>query len=740
MDARKTLVSTALATTLALAGCGGGGSDPNTDPALTASAGEDALVLAFTEATLSGAAEGGSGNTQYQWEQIAGPDVEIHDTNLSTASFAAVSVPERTDLQFRLTVTDDKGNTQTDDVTYTVRPAIRLKGRVFDGPVANAAVSVTLGEETFEANSDADGNYDLIVPNEAADEFVEISASRDDGVAFKQYAGTLESLNGDADTEDTELGEQLVAQDSAATNVTNLSTSKAVAMEEKVAQLNPAEKRTRRSILRSVDDLETLDALERAVDPEDVLNRAVAIKLVVDHDVPFPDGVNDTLELIEDAERLSEFVQSVNTGNPELYDEVLDDILDDQAGLIGYTADTVPEAIYSFIPAYYSTNGAYEFRFDSPNTGKLVSGTSDESFSWSVANGKIEIATISPQVNDAPEYLPDLDETVRSLTFRKSMTLSRAVQGQSSDVVAVTEIWEHQYPDDPDIDTRLETKRFNLLTVSAENIIAFDTAEFAGSKLLLLESCDMPVVEQLEVFADGTGNRLRDGMDFDWGVQDGIMTITFDDTTAARVIRTREMFGIDGKAHEAMITMDRDGADIDGDGQDSTCSGETLLVQSDPTLEVISEMLTGEFAELGGEPAYRGQTSAPHLVFRDDGVVERSFVPFLTGEKVDGIMQEFTWEIDGNGTLITRECLGNDAGTFVPRLVHADPDPMPGNCEVQYIKAFHSLIAATEHHLYFFRTRDLYEDFTPADANPPHEETLYDLIFISRVAEEDTEE
>ena len=59
--------------------------------------------------------------TQFRWEQISGtPAVQLTGSNQALATFDAPVVAIPTDLQFRLTVTDDFDVTNADDVTVTV--------------------------------------------------------------------------------------------------------------------------------------------------------------------------------------------------------------------------------------------------------------------------------------------------------------------------------------------------------------------------------------------------------------------------------------------------------------------------------------------------------------------------------------------------------------------------------------------------------------------------------------------
>ena len=98
----------------------------------TAIAGEDQMVFSGTGVTLSGASSDpdgthplwGTPSHTFLWEQREGPAPPggLQNANTATANFEAPPVTSPTSLVFRLTVTDGKGLSDTDDVTITVKP------------------------------------------------------------------------------------------------------------------------------------------------------------------------------------------------------------------------------------------------------------------------------------------------------------------------------------------------------------------------------------------------------------------------------------------------------------------------------------------------------------------------------------------------------------------------------------------------------------------------------------------
>ena len=88
----------------------------------TADAGSDQTVRESTPVTLAGSGGDRDGTiASYRWEQISGPGVALSSPDAATTRFNAPAYASgASELVFRLTVTDDRGAADSDEVTVTI--------------------------------------------------------------------------------------------------------------------------------------------------------------------------------------------------------------------------------------------------------------------------------------------------------------------------------------------------------------------------------------------------------------------------------------------------------------------------------------------------------------------------------------------------------------------------------------------------------------------------------------------
>ena len=158
-------------------GCSGGGDDQENLPP-SADAGPEQAVDELTLVTLSGSGTDSDGTiVSYAWSQVGVPAVTINDTDTAHATFTAPEVTEETLFTFCLTVTDNEGANDSDDVTITVNPVkvppsadagldrfvtgetgvtLSGSGTDSDGTIVSYAWSQVGGGEVTINNADAD--------------------------------------------------------------------------------------------------------------------------------------------------------------------------------------------------------------------------------------------------------------------------------------------------------------------------------------------------------------------------------------------------------------------------------------------------------------------------------------------------------------------------------------------------------------------------------------------------------
>jgi choice-of-anchor B domain-containing protein len=114
------------------------GRGSNTAP--NAVAGSSQIVAANSVVTLNGSQSSDSDgdSLDFEWQQISGPSVTLNNAGAADATFTAPSVSSDTMLQFRLTVSDPSGLSDSATVTVTVTRPSDANGGDSGGGAVNA--------------------------------------------------------------------------------------------------------------------------------------------------------------------------------------------------------------------------------------------------------------------------------------------------------------------------------------------------------------------------------------------------------------------------------------------------------------------------------------------------------------------------------------------------------------------------------------------------------------------------
>lgn len=550
---------------LALAACGGsdggGGGDggngagTNADP--TANAGDPQTVDAGVTVTLEGSGSDSDGEiTAYDWKQTDGPTVTLEVGDAGAATFTAPSVEAASELAFELTVTDDGGASASDDVTVAVAPVIAMAGRIYDGPIAGANVTVTVGDRTYTAVADADGYYTVNVGSIDPDAFITITATGGEGqehvelVSIAASFATLQAAAGDDGV--------LKDDESGAVDVTNLSTAKAVLMIE----ANDGEPIT-------TDDAAA--NAEKNVNGDEMIRLATVIKLVVDGGFTLPDGVESTLDLVGDSGTTDAFVDAVNSEDPDAYQETQDQLLSDPDLLDVFDASDVPAA-YNLLyvkddeaagsSEYLSIGRGPRFEFNADGSGYRYSSDTDTSgaFTWSVVEGLIVMNFSPALVSQGFCFMEGYPVQVACETTTTQLVLRLVLDGVNSDQLLMSGNGQTVFPDNPELEPMTSEGESSWLALSPAAEIPFTAEEIPGTWALNVAGPDLAGLSldalsagRLTFAADGTGTSIATenapALALTWAVDDGgALRVDFADGSALEVRKLRvESIGFDAQ-------------------------------------------------------------------------------------------------------------------------------------------------------------------------------------------------
>lgn len=543
-----------------------------------------------------------------------------------------------------------------DDVTPPPPPpppatvTLTLDGAVTDEPIANAVVTATVGDQTFTATADANGNYTLQIEVEesAAGGFVTLVAEGVDQqafVAFTSLVGTLESLAEQAGDDGT-----LSAEENFSTQITNVSTAEAALLQE----ANGGE---------PITSEEELEDLGSEVNGQAVLDLATAIKLAVDQaeDYPLPEG-KTILDIATDPEAWPEFVADTYNQDPEAFDSAQAAIVDDPDLTQPILADDVPQNVTA---AVLSTRENFTFNlservasyiFNDDGTGTVAGGSFSRAMTWTVADNDIVVTYSTPvETFGYPSTVCDgLFRQVYSSFVSEGVTLTML----SERTVAITETAEITYLDCPSLEPTVSTTtaaRTIVTDTDFQPIFADEVADVAQTIYVYdpTQPTDPIVADIADISADGTGMTRLLGKTFTWELDDaGLMvTATFGDGTVARyrVLRDFDELGSDMFYEIETATKRYAGADL------------SAHLDPELPLEFTATNVPGSYYQFGV-----GEESDPdprlkgfRLRFDDGGVgaqvydyIDESGELVVVDENVEPVA--FRWTIEADGLYVRR--------------------------------------------------------------------------------------
>jgi hypothetical protein len=405
--------------------------------------------------------------------------------------------------------------------------SLSLQGRVTDEPIANAAVTATVGAETFTTTADADGDYtiEIEIDEANADEFVTLSARGVGDQAFVEFvslAGSFETLAAQAGDDDT-----LSSTENFSTQITNVSTAQAVFLTE----ANGGQPITSDASLQS---------LTATLNAQDVLDLAAVIKLAVDDAAthPLPDGQTSILELASDETARQAFINEVVTNHPEAFAAAQTAIAQDPNLVAPLEGDVIAAylAAGGFTAGMLSTDALFTFNYsgriahfnlNEGGVGSVSTDAGEYEMTWTVEGSTIRIVYASP-VETTSYDTKSCDGGMRQQYFGEYVTEGESITFLSDRSIAITTTSDVTYPDCASLNGEATTTAARTV-LSMDNLQAIDVEELKGQAqtIYVWDSVQQEVVADVaEIGADGTGHALLTDQAFTWTVSEDSKIIT----------------------------------------------------------------------------------------------------------------------------------------------------------------------------------------------------------------------
>lgn len=567
-------------------------------------------------------------------------------------------------------------------VTVDVSPAalsVRLKGRVYDGPIPGAVVSADVGGHLFSTVADGNGTFELPVFGVNGGNFLTLRA---DAVSPTGAVVEFESLAGELSRLASEAGNDgiLTRAESAQVQVTNLSTANAV-----LAQAaNRGAPITSDAQLRQVSE---------AVDVATMLNLAAIVQLVVDGGVPLPPGFDSVTSLIAQPAAVRSFSDGLPAG---LLAATVAELQGDSSVVSSFTLDDLVGQDYALaLPSAPGTinvglvGGELLFEFDGASGGQLLTwqANANAAMTWSMQGNVVEAIPLAPSTSstvayyfepgcDFVPYVIESHNTRYGLERIYSQAGVDSVRVSRTTVIDVSDPYQDDGCDPPEVDRTVTSEWLLLGFRLPEALIPFAASAAARSRMFSYQFEDQQssaLDGSTGLFNLGTGAVIAPGV---LGVEDaavdagGALTMTLRKTGGDPVFLT-------------LVRIQQDG--MKGDGVFGIFSApdgarwvkHMLSVEADGSLAFTLGNVPGKWLhgfDLSSPTPPTGQfsfTLNPSPAF--DGT-------FDFHELVDGVPQEppvsrqpLTWSILGNGFLqIVTGSSTQTVRTWLPLAVSGD--------------------------------------------------------------------
>jgi hypothetical protein len=410
------------------------------------------------------------------------------------------------------------GTTAATDVSVTISAKLTFTGKATDEPLANATVTAKVGNNTYTAVTDVQGNYSVPVVSSTPGDFISITAQ---GTGVQSHV-KLVSLVGDSRTAATAAGvdRTLVADELPGVNVTNVTTALYAQM-----------KRLNNGVVPATQS--SLNAAAALVSSQQVLQMAALIKLVADTGtgVSLPSGASDTLALVTSDKTYDQFEQTIAAQQPAKLAATVAAILADPnlSTAPTSTIDTTKSLIY-YVGKGCCSFGAMELVLNPDGTAETLEEDGKHLVTWTKANGALTLNYGEPAISTGfNQYEIRLSVTSRQI---------RQFAGtQDQGVASITSIGTMSYPGRERSPHPITPETGGVATFLFGELSRFNgptAAELAGNTFSGLTNMTSYRLNQnnqysLTFAADGTVQSPESpNWNGTWKLEDGKLVITYE--------------------------------------------------------------------------------------------------------------------------------------------------------------------------------------------------------------------
>ncbi|MDK2596975.1 PKD domain-containing protein [Pseudoalteromonas obscura] len=520
---------------ISITGCGGGGSDSspstpstpstpqNSAPTVTISG--ESSVQEKKEVTLTAQASDSDGTVNtFAWQIVAGPTTTLSNAATNTVTFTTPDISEDSTMTLRVTVTDDDNASTSADFNLSVARIVKsvtITGLVTDEPIPNAALTVYVGDQSFELAADATGayTYQLDVDESMVNDLVRIRAKGGSTQSDVEFYSQLPSFS----AIESQAGEDgvLNKDENFGVNITNVTTSEYAL------------------ITREIGTPETESALNNVlvgIDADEKLTLAALIKIVVDgegeNQFSLPSGVNSTFELVSSPTAVTELTDTINDKNPTLIESTKNDIKQDGDLVDNSQSDFNGDYLLGSTKTFSEL--FFEATFNQDNTGTFADYSSGD-MTWSQDDNGLVSLTFAPGVMSKTYSCKDSNGSYFSCQYKyKSASFTVYDESPVAKAISITFIGDEYSTDSTGNEVLVNSdvsRAMDLSMIGKNQTITPVATNFSGNwyinMMYILDNGSF--ASKVTFNQDGTGSAQMPAdtsRAFTWSITDNILTIT----------------------------------------------------------------------------------------------------------------------------------------------------------------------------------------------------------------------